>query len=178
MSFAPYLHAKSGTKVSIHDPQPDQFKLDDIAWGLSNTCRYGGQCNFFYSVAEHCCELAEYTIKHLGDVKLAKHVLLHDASEAYLGDIPAPLKQYLRDYQRIEAKFESVIAIRFGLNMPKYKDAVKDLDTRILKTEAPVLVGEDWFPDMEPLEGTNVIGFSPRGAYRRFLKLCEELNVR
>jgi uncharacterized protein len=75
------------------DPRPDEIRLVDIAHALSKLCRYGGQCLSFYSVAEHSLLVASKAPDHL---KLV--ALMHDASEAYLLDIPRPIKRHLAGY--------------------------------------------------------------------------------
>jgi 5'-deoxynucleotidase YfbR-like HD superfamily hydrolase len=125
------MFTASGRKINLLDPRPEDIYIEDIAHCLSNLCRYGGQTKQFYSVAEHSCRVAEA----VPEVH-KKWALLHDASEAYLGDVVRPLK-YLPDmsvYREIEKKFEEVICERFGLSleMPKM---VKLFDGILLATE-------------------------------------------
>jgi hypothetical protein len=95
--------------LEIHD-----IDLNDIADGLSNICRWGGQIRGrWFSVAQHCC-LATKIAERDGYEHLA-HVLLHDAAEAYLGDIPQPIKMELPKFREIEDRALETISRRFSL---------------------------------------------------------------
>jgi len=89
---------------------PADISIQDIALALSNTCRYGGHVRMHYSVAEHSCRLTQFVSD-----EFKFEALMHDAAEAYVCDIPAPLKQYLPRYQKIEARVHAVVANTFGL---------------------------------------------------------------
>lgn len=134
-----FVETRSGKRVSVQNPQPDQFDIKDIAYALSNTCRFNGHCAGFYSVAEHSVAVA---LRLPRERRLAG--LLHDATEAYLGDIPSPIKQFLPDYKAIEAKFERTIADKFGV---EWGNDIKEADVDALFTEAHFLIpskGKDW----------------------------------
>lgn len=105
-----HIRTYSGTYVSLINPEPEDIHLTDIAHGLSNTCRFGGHTKEFFSVAEHCIKVADMLPQEL---KLAG--LLHDASEAYVGDIPTPLKALIPAFKDIEMKFHHAIAERFDV---------------------------------------------------------------
>ncbi len=94
----------SGVLFDLTNPAGSPMSLQDIAHGLGRVCRFAGQTNRFYSVAEHCFHVAR-----LVPVELARVALLHDASEAFIGDVTRPLKALLPDYQAIEARIEAVI---------------------------------------------------------------------
>lgn len=98
----------SGALFDLTDPEGSDFTLQDIAHGLGRVCRFAGQTNRFYSVAEHCFHVAR-----LVPVEHARAALLHDASEAFIGDVTRPLKALLPDYREIEARIEDAIASRF-----------------------------------------------------------------
>ena len=108
----------SGREIDLADVQPEQIAINDISAGLSKICRFSGQINRFYSVAQHSVILS----KIVPD-RLKKVALLHDASEAYLQDIIKPLKNLLGEsYTDIETKFEHAIFDRFGLDYELLKD--------------------------------------------------------
>jgi uncharacterized protein len=124
-----WLQTATGKAFPLLTPQPGDIDIDDIAHALSMMCRYNGHCIEFYSVAEHCCHISDYC-----DDEHKLWGLLHDASEAYITDIPRPLKPFLDNYYEHETRIMRVICKRFGLNliMP---EAVKELDARILNNE-------------------------------------------
>lgn len=115
------------------DPRPEEIRMDDIAHHLARLCRWGGAVRTYYSVAEHSILLARH-FERRGEVDLARWALLHDAAEAYLGDVVRPLKACMPDFRRIEAHLESVIWRRFGLE-GELPDAVREADTAILGDE-------------------------------------------
>lgn len=84
-----------GTLFDIFNPDPNLINLHDIANALSKDCRYGGQIPFFYSVAEHCILLASKFIEQGASMDVIRWALMHDAAEAYLRDIPSPIKARL-----------------------------------------------------------------------------------
>lgn len=105
-----YFSTMSGQKINLRQPHPEMIHIDDIAHALSNICRFGGQTRQFYSVAQHSCLVAM-----LAPECWKKEALLHDATEAYLGDVIKPLKVMLPGYDKIERLFELSISFRFGL---------------------------------------------------------------
>jgi hypothetical protein len=124
----------------IHE---NEFDIEDIAHALSLCCRYNGHVTKFYSVAEHCCLLYDFVLNHYGTkaysawggwtYKKSLQMLMHDSSEAYISDMPAPMKQLLPDFNHMEDYVERAIFKYFDIPMP---DAfVKELDIRILIDE-------------------------------------------
>lgn len=106
----PTILLASGHYFDLLDPANSRFTLNDIAQGLGKTCRFAGQCGWFYSVAEHCWHASYLVPGHL-----AFPALMHDAAEAMIGDVTRPLKSLLPAYKEIEARIEGVIADRFAL---------------------------------------------------------------
>lgn len=121
----------SGKEFYPLDPNPEDISIIDIAHHLSNICRYGGACQTFYSVAQHsviCAMEASYENK--------KWALLHDAPEAYIGDIIHPLKvtdQY-ETYREIEEKLMAAVCEKFGLE-PIMPEEVHEIDIYVRHTE-------------------------------------------
>lgn len=135
----------TGRKFSILDPQPEDICIHDIAHALALTCRYGGQCKHFYSVAQHSILVAE---KCKEENQLWG--LMHDAAEAYIGDMPKPFKPFMANFDEIEEKIIAVIADKFGLPMPM-PTQVHTIDRKMLVTEAAVLLpGCSWVEDYKP----------------------------
>ncbi|HAV79570.1 MAG TPA: hypothetical protein DCX55_02475, partial [Erythrobacter sp.] len=118
----------SGKRFDLLDPSGSDFDIDDVAHGLAHVCRYAGQCRKFYSVAEHSILVSETV------ADFAYEALLHDAAEAFIGDITRPLKQLLPDYKAIEADIEEAINERFGLSKAA-KPVIKEADLRVLAAE-------------------------------------------
>jgi len=123
----------SGEVVSIDRPTIHQLHILDIANALSKICRFGGHVDDFYSVAQHSVLVAA-----MAPFQLRKAALLHDASEAYLGDIIKPLKVKLRAYNEIEDRFQSVIAQLFDIPEPDFEQ-VKYYDIQALEIEHQML---------------------------------------
>src|SRR5262245_34867592 len=112
VGVGPTIMLQSGAWLDFCAPSASEFTIEDIAHGLANICRYAGQCSNFYSVAEHSILVSE-TAKGF-----EFEALLHDAAEAFMGDITRPLKQMLPEYKRIEREVEHAIFERFGVPSP------------------------------------------------------------
>jgi hypothetical protein len=111
------------------DPDPKDIDINDIAHALSMQCRFNGHIKKFYSVAEHCVRVSAICPENL-----ALYGLLHDASEAYLSDIPTPLKSELPNYKQYEAVVQGMVYTKYGL-LPEEPLEVKDADKIMLVTE-------------------------------------------
>lgn len=125
----PTIALRSGSYFNFEDPAGSEFTISDIAHGLAHICRFTGHCIAFYSVAEHSVWCSRIAPK---GYELA--ALMHDAAEAFIGDVAKPLKQLLPDYARIEQRVEAAVFDRFGLprDMP---EPVKIIDKQMLRTE-------------------------------------------
>ena len=137
----PEILLYSGNYFNFLQPECHNYLIRDIAHSLSLTNRYSGHTKYAYNVAQHSV-LCSYLVPD--DYALEK--LMHDASEAYLGDIASPLKQLLTEYKIIEAKVESAIAKQFGLCYP-FPSCVKEADMRMLRTEFEDVVSSRFIPD-------------------------------
>lgn len=176
-----WIQTHSGRQFFPLDPRPEDIDIRDIAHALSHLCRYGGHTHEFYSVAEHS-ELVSQGVQP----KNAKWGLMHDAAEAYLVDVPRPIKQMLPLYQEIEMTLLYAIAQRFNLPMPArgqhlIPDEVRRADSRILLTERKVLLPNTVHPwdeieHHEPLPVV-VVGWPPAAARRRFLTRFHDLGI-
>lgn len=163
----PSITTRSGRQVSLMNPQPGQIDIGDIAHGLAYQCRFNGQTTRFYSIAQHCLMVASILPAPL---KLAG--LLHDAAEAYLGDIVQPLKLLLPDFQLIEDRFSAVIGARLGVSLDHIPE-VKKADLIALATEKRDLLPKEkcrW----EVLDGIAPLGrltlpMSPEKAEETFI---------
>ena len=146
-----WILTASGKHFDYADPQPDQIDINDILVGLSNESRFAGQTNVFYSVAQHSVHVAS-----LVDEEHTLEALLHDASEAYLKDIPSPLKALLPDYRATEAKVNAVIRDKFHLPA-MLSPQVKQADFVMLATERRDLMPLDACDWKLPWPATNEI---------------------
>ena len=114
----PYIQTVSGRRVNPLDPSPADIDVHDIAVALSNQCRFGGHTRRYYSVAQHACIVSDQMLERGSSAHDALWGLLHDASEAYLVDLPHPLKhrsELGRQYREAEGRLEEVLLERFGL---------------------------------------------------------------
>jgi hypothetical protein len=167
-----WMQTFSGHRFFPLDPRPDEISALDIAHALSLLCRYGGHVDRFYSVAEHSVLMSEAVAP-----EHALAALLHDATEAYVVDVPRPLKRCLPDYRAIEASVWGAICLRFRLagDLPA---EVKDADTRILLTERDALMSRTRYlwaqDDLEPLPVT-ITGWPPDEAEARFTARLAQL---
>lgn len=119
----------------------DDININDIAHSLANQCRFTGHTRRFYSVAEHSFHLASEFVENWHNKELAAYALLHDASEAYLSDIPRPFK--LRPefgfYREKEKQLQAMIFRKFGLS-PELPDVVEIADKLIVEKELMILM--------------------------------------
>ncbi len=145
------VEAYSGRFVDTKNPHPDQITLEDIAHALSNTCRYGGHCAYNYSVAQHAV-FCSIRLERRGHGPLRQlGALHHDDAEAYLGDIPRPMKGLLgKTYSNLTDRMDA--AIIKALNLPfsagmMHDPEVKAADNWALLVEAKHLLpskGVNW----------------------------------
>lgn len=160
-----WIQTYTGKAFWPFDARPDEVDIEDIAHSLSLQCRYGGHCKYFYSVAEHSVYVSQ-----LCSPENALWGLLHDATEAYLCDLPRPIKWHIPEYKRIEARLEIVIANALGLSLPM-PDEIKQIDNAILLCERNQLMSKppyDW--QIEIVKPVNIMieCWEPRRAKVRF----------
>lgn len=155
------------------EPEFSTIDIVDIAHALSLQCRFGGHCKSFYSVAEHCV-----LISHAVPQEYALWGLLHDATEAYLVDLPRPIKKSMPDYVKAEKNLMTYICRHFKLSEEEPKE-VKDADKRIIYNERKLLGKSDieWSNIGEPLPNVEVIGLMPELAEYNFMCRFDDLNT-
>jgi hypothetical protein len=187
-----WMQTFTGKRFYPLDPRPEDIDPIDVAHALSLLCRYNGHVDRFYSVAEHCVLMSQAVPE-----QDALEALLHDASEAYVGDMVRPLKHTpeLTPYRVAEDQVEYAVWERFGLpfysfpsgrgpspRQPFKSNVVRDADTRILLTERTALMSnykpsDRWLMDgMEPLDVT-IHAWEPRYAELQYLGRLQELGV-
>jgi 5'-deoxynucleotidase YfbR-like HD superfamily hydrolase len=138
----------TGRGFDVFDPDPATVALDDIAAGLAHTCRFGGHPQRFYSVAEHSLYVAT-ELADEGDGRLALLGLLHDAGEAYVGDIPRPVKRRLDGFEEIEAAVLAAVWDGLDVDPPTESEwkRVMTVDDRLLAYEADELLADGSWAD-------------------------------
>jgi 5'-deoxynucleotidase YfbR-like HD superfamily hydrolase len=164
-----YLSTISGKKINLDRPEVNEYDIEDIAAGLSSQWRWNGQMDCFFSVAQHS-EL----ISHAPEVYKydALAGLLHDAEEAFIGDLPRPAKKKCPDFVELGLALQKSIFEYYGLQWP-YSKAVKEADDRMLVTEHMQL-RKKTFLDFENFKDIKPYDFEIVPA-RNFIKRFEEL---
>lgn len=180
-----WIQVHSGGSFWPLDPRPEELHIEDIAQGLSHVCRFGGQCATFYSVAQHSVFVSELCEEFTGSGADSEKRrlnalagLLHDAPEAFLGDVPRPVKVHLPKLQDIEARLWRVCARKWGLadpqtGSPLHDEAlVRQADDVALVTEKRRIMDHplDWDIDdrVRPVDRA-IVPVSPSEARALFL---------
>lgn len=168
----------TGRKFDFNDYSDNEVTILDIAHALSMICRYGGATKYFYSVAQHCVYLAEELLKDTHDRALALDGLMHDAEEAYVGDMKNPLKGLVPEFCAVAEDVDYFVRSKFeSLGVPiRMQDKTKEYDSRILLDEkdALLIASEHKWPI--ELDGTQPLGiyiepWSPARAKMEFLEM-------
>lgn len=123
------IRTHSGKVFDLKNIQLDSICIEDIAHALSHSPRFGGHLPGFYSVAQHCCfvtDLCPDAYKIEG--------LLHDASEAYIGDMPSPFKKLMPDFKQHEFNIMEAISMKYSLVFPM-PEVIKKADLDMLSKE-------------------------------------------
>lgn len=142
----------TGILIDPLNPHAEQIDIRDIAHALARMPRFAGHTPRFYSVAEHCLRCAQFCEGSFFELE----TLLHDAAEAYLMDIPKPIKHRFPDYIKAEKKLENCINISFGLYSVMFHEYIKQIDFNVLQEELSFLwnrVGApEWYKEDRTFE--------------------------
>lgn len=170
-----WMQTFTGRQFWPIDPRQDEIDIVDIAAALSKLTRYGGHCLRFYSVAEHCVLMARSVAVH-GDVTrgMARAMLLHDASEAYLIDVPRPVKSSLTGYHEIEDRLMRAISARLVFDWPP-PALIKEFDERIIVDEREQVMAVTDHPWQHSRKTFNPLGvtlqfWTPDQAFAEFMR--------
>ena len=175
------IKVAAGHYVDLVTPDPASIEIKSIAAALSKICRFGGHCPKFYSVAEHCIHATAMACAdgYTGDALMA--VFLHDAAEAYIGDMVKPLKVTMPQYGEAERRLESAIELAFGVDLDRWEGVIKRFDRAMLKAEKIAMWPDDqekWsgFGDIEDREVTFCF-WEPSDAEVQFLAMARTLQL-
>lgn len=173
-----WLQTFTGRKFWPIDPLADEVNIDDIAHALSMLCRYSGHCLKFYSVAEHSVHVAQWLFDNGYSYETILAGLLHDATEAYVADVPRPLKQSLPTYKDAESRVWGAIAARYGLG-PDLPAEVHEADNRILADEIQQnMKPMEWHNNHDDPLGVELQFWTPAQAEHEFIKFFRFLERR
>jgi len=156
------IRTYTGKSFDLKLMHPDSISIEDIAHALSHTSRYAGHLEQHYSVAQHSVLIAQHVSN-----KNRLAALLHDGSEAYLGDMPSPFKKMMPEFRAFEDKLMQVIAQKFGFEFPLHPE-IKEWDHNFLNIEIESFI-----------EGSNILDYwSPEKSEQRFLEMFEGLRIK
>lgn len=152
------IRTYTGKEFDFFNLNEDMICIEDIAHSLSHQCRFGGHTKHFYSIAQHSMWMAKQA-----DINQLE-CLMHDSTEAYLLDVPTPIKRLLPQYKDYENKLHEVISKKFNLIYP-YPEIVNSLDLLSLMVEWDGIMIND-----------TINCLTPHMAEKRFLELYEKLK--
>lgn len=160
----------SGGVFDFGDLEQSQYTIEDIAHNLSNTCRFSGAVEKAYNVAQH-----SVLVSHVVPEEHALAGLMHDSSEAFLGDMTSPLKVIIPQYKKFEKKVEKFMFDKMNLPFPMHP-AIKLADIKVFLAENEDLRGI--YSDMGDITRypKKIVPWTPARAKKEFLKRFEELT--
>jgi hypothetical protein len=166
----PTIYLRSGLYFDLGEPRACPFTIEDVAHSLAHICRFGGHTHRFYSVAEH-----SVWCSRIVPPEHALEALLHDAAEAFIGDVTRPLKSMLPSYRALEASVEAAVFARLGIG-PVLHESVREADRRMLVAEQrQAMACADTWPGLEDVEPAPVVldFLEPSAAAQLFLREYE-----
>jgi len=154
------INTYSGLLIDLLNPTVDMIDIEDIARGLAFKGHFGGQTPFYFSIAQHSVLVQNLMIEdYFGNTKMLLLGLLHDASEAYIGDMVKPLKVHMSEFCEVEGVLMEVICEKYGLDYTAI-DEVKSYDKLAQRMEFKTF-----------FEGASLVGpISPEDSIKVFLE--------
>ncbi|MBR3810865.1 MAG: hypothetical protein IKJ16_00855 [Agathobacter sp.] len=172
-----YITTYSEKRINPLQPDPKLFDVRDFAHALSLTCRGNGHVKQFFSVGQHCISCAKEAAARGYSQRVVLACLLHDASEAYMSDVPRPLKEILPEYVRAEEKLINLIYTKF-LGSPLTEEEqilVKKVDDDLLYFDLRELLGIQDLGEEPELKITLDYGLRPfEEVEQEYLKLFKQ----
>lgn len=168
----PTIYLRSGLYFDLGEPRACPFTIEDVAHSLAHICRFTGHTHRFYSVAEH-----SVWCSRIVPPEHALEALLHDAAEAFIGDVSRPLKSMLPSMRAVEGRVEEAVFSRLGIG-PALPESVREADRRMLVAEQRQAMGcGDTWPGLEGVAPAPVVLWflKPSAAEEAFLREYERL---
>lgn len=192
-----WIQTFSGERFFPAAPDASKIHLKDIAHSLANLTRYCGHCSSFYSVAEHSILVAtEMAKKFFGpehdiwslweiqipevELQMIRSAFLHDAPEAYVGDVTAPLKNLCKGFRIIESRVDKAVRKRFELRFPLDLKEIHECDVAVFLAEKDQLMDdsvEPWSVSGEPADVGKLNCWAPHTAEKMFLRAAKCLGL-
>jgi len=172
-----WIQTISGKQFNFSNIEPEAICLEDIAHSLSNICRFNGHTKSFYSVAEHCVVMS-----YLVPAEAQAGALMHDAGEAYIGDISTPLKNLAPALCDIENRILVTVLQKYSIDYAAHRGLLKEADLRMLETERLQLMANYLIENWECTRGVEAFDvglpcWSQSEAKAQFLQRAELLNI-
>ena len=153
----PWVQTNYGVDFQLLEVSPNNVRSKDIAWALGGINRYNAHTNFYYSVAEHCSLISDYLLRTTGDPMVALAGLLHDAHEAYTGDMTSPMQNameilvpgFKKAFRALQARIDKAILRALDLDevVDLYAPIIAECDLRIVTDEQNQAMRPSPFPD-------------------------------
>lgn len=191
LAKATAIRTFTGKVVDLSDPQTEDFCIEDIAHSLAFQCRWTGHTKEFYSVAQHSVVASFVPVGHPAYLENTREwdkiKLLHDAGEAYYGDLATPFKKAMDEaYQVVKQPIDIAIEealLGYGVKPELYRAIVKPVDGLLLSLEGAWLMGLDipkpeQFGTCKKCKFGKLMGrcWGPEEAEERFLERWKELK--
>lgn len=173
-----FILTSAGAEFKPMDPKAEDVYIQDIAHALSNQCRFGGHTSSFYSVAQHSVLVMEIVDKLDGTLGQQFAALMHDAAEAYLVDLPTPIKKQMAGYAVAEIRVLAAISSRLGFRL-EHDPLVKKADLIALATEARDLMPPHSIWDQLPEKpvAPTLVPWPPGEGSKHFMDSFRRINA-